>query len=74
MCVNVLKKWKVGINMDFAFNEEQQEIIKVVRDLVQKEIVPYAGEMDEQGKMLENITRRTDAMEKAFEALNKATE
>ena len=44
--MNVLKKWKVGINMDFAFNEEQQEIIKVVRDLVQKEIVPYAGEMD----------------------------
>ena len=32
--------------MDFAFNEEQQEIIKVVRDLVQKEIVPYSGEMD----------------------------
>ena len=41
--------------MDFAFNEEQQEIIKVVRDLVQKEIVPYAGEMDEQGKMHEGL-------------------
>ena len=30
--------------------------------------------LDEQWKMLENITRRTDAMEKAFETLNKATE
>ena len=33
--------------MDFAYNEEQREIIRVVRDLVEKEIKPYALEMDE---------------------------
>ena len=31
--------------MDFAYNDEQKEIIKVVRDLVEKEIVPYAAEL-----------------------------
>lgn len=31
-------------------------------------------QLDEQGKMLESITRRTDAMEKAFEKMDKATE
>lgn len=39
--------------MDFAYNDEQKEIIKVVRDLVEKEIVPYASEMDETGKLHE---------------------
>jgi alkylation response protein AidB-like acyl-CoA dehydrogenase len=33
--------------MDFAYNDEQKELIRVVRDLVEKEIVPYASEMDE---------------------------
>ena len=41
--------------MDFAFNDEQKEIIKVVRELVEKEIKPYAGEMDEQGKMRDGL-------------------
>lgn len=41
--------------MDFSYNEEQQNIIKVVRDLVEKEIVPYAGEMDEKGKIRDGL-------------------
>ena len=41
--------------MDFAYNDEQKEIIKVVRDLVEKEIVPYASEMDETGKLHEGL-------------------
>ena len=41
--------------MDFAYNDEQKDIIKVVRDLVQKEIVPYAAEMDETGKLHEGL-------------------
>ena len=41
--------------MDFAYNDEQKDIIKVVRDLVQKEIVPYAAEMDETGKLHEGF-------------------
>ena len=41
--------------MDFAFNEEQQDIIKVVRDLVEKEIIPYASEMDETGKLHDGL-------------------
>ncbi|MGE1063704.1 acyl-CoA dehydrogenase family protein [Megasphaera paucivorans] len=41
--------------MDFSYNEEQQDIIKVVRDLVEKEIVPYAGEMDEQAKIRDGL-------------------
>lgn len=41
--------------MDFGYTEEQQDLIKVVRDLVQKEIVPYTGEMDEQGKIRDGL-------------------
>lgn len=41
--------------MDFAYNSEQQDIIKVVRDLVEKEIKPYAGEMDRTGVLHEGL-------------------
>ena len=41
--------------MDFAFTEEQQDLIKVVRDLVEKEIKPYASEMDETGIIREGL-------------------
>lgn len=41
--------------MDFSFNEEQQDIIKVVRELVEKEIIPYTAEMDETGKLHEGL-------------------
>ena len=30
--------------MDFALNEEQLELQEMVRDFVEKEITPYAGE------------------------------
>ena len=32
--------------MDFALNEEQLELQEMVRDFVEKEITPYAAEMD----------------------------
>ena len=32
--------------MDFALNEEQLELQEMVRDFVEKEINPYAAEMD----------------------------
>lgn len=47
--------------MDFAYNDEQKDIIKVVRDLVQKEIVPYAAEMDETGKLHEGLLEKLAA-------------
>ena len=47
--------------MDFAYNDEQKEIIKVVRDLVEKEIVPYASEMDETGKLHEGLLEKLAA-------------
>ena len=47
--------------MDFAYNDEQKEIIKVVRDLVEKEIVPYAAELDETGKLHEGLLEKLAA-------------
>jgi alkylation response protein AidB-like acyl-CoA dehydrogenase len=44
--------------MDFSFSGEQQEIIKVVRELVEKEIKPYAAEMDEQGRLHEGLLQK----------------
>lgn len=41
--------------MDFAYNDEQQDIIKVVRELVEKEIKPYAAEMDRTGILHEGL-------------------
>ena len=32
--------------MDFALNEEQLELQEMVRDFVEKEITPYAAEME----------------------------
>src|SRR5205814_900328 len=37
--------------MDFLLNEEQRAVQKVAFDFAQKEIVPYAREYDEQGKI-----------------------
>ena len=47
--------------MDFAYNDEQKELIRVVRDLVEKEIVPYASEMDETGKLHEGLLEKLAA-------------
>jgi len=45
--------------MDFALNEEQLELQEMVRDFVEKEITPFAGEMD----------RNNDAMPGLMEKL-----
>ena len=34
--------------INFSYTEEQQDIIRTVRALVEKEIAPYAAEMNEQ--------------------------
>ena len=47
--------------MDFAYNDEQKELIRVVRDLVEKEIIPYASEMDETGKLHEGLLEKLAA-------------
>ena len=44
--------------MDFAYNDEQLDIIKVVRDLVEKEIKPYALEMDETETLHEGLLEK----------------
>ena len=41
--------------MDFAYNDEQKAIIKVVRDLVEKEIKPYALETAEPAARREGV-------------------
>ena len=47
--------------MDFALTEEQIELQQMVREFVEKEITPYAHEMDEQNHMREGL------VEQAFE-------
>jgi butyryl-CoA dehydrogenase len=37
--------------MDFSFNEEQQMFQRVVRDFCEKELKPYAAEVDESGEL-----------------------
>lgn len=44
--------------MDFAYSAEQQDILKVVRDLVEKEIKPYTQEMDEKGGLREGLLQK----------------
>lgn len=41
--------------MNFSYTEEQQELIRVVRELVAKEIAPYAAEMDETEKFHDGL-------------------
>lgn len=47
--------------MDFAISEETLELQQMVREFVEKEITPYAHEMDEQNHMREGL------VEQAFE-------
>ena len=44
--------------MDFELTEEQEMIRRMVRDFAEKEIVPIAGEMDEQGEFPWEIIRK----------------
>lgn len=47
--------------MNFSYTEEQQELIRVVRELVAKEIAPYATEMDETEKFHDGLMEKLAA-------------
>ena len=48
--------------MDFALNEEQLELQEMVREFVEKEITPYAAEMDEQNHWREGLMEKANEM------------
>lgn len=48
--------------MDFALNEEQLELQEMVREFVEKEITPYAAEMDRENHMREGLIDRANEM------------
>ena len=48
--------------MEFALNEEQLELQEMVRDFVEKEIAPYAAEMDEKNHMRDGLIDKANEM------------
>lgn len=48
--------------MEFALNEEQLELQEMVREFVEKEITPYAAEMDRENHMREGLIEKADEM------------
>lgn len=48
--------------MDFALNEEQLELQEMVREFVEKEITPYAGEMDAENHMRDGLIDKANEM------------
>ena len=48
--------------MDFALNEEQLELQEMVRDFVEKEITPYAAEMDAENHMRDGLIDKANEM------------
>lgn len=48
--------------MDFALNEEHLELQEMVREFVEKEITPYAAEMDEQNHMRDGLIDKANEM------------
>ena len=48
--------------MDFALNEEQLELQEMVRELVEKEITPYAAEMDAENHMRDGLIDKANEM------------
>lgn len=48
--------------MDFALNEEHLELQEMVREFVEKEITPYAAEMDEQNHMRDGLIEKANEM------------
>ena len=44
--------------MDFALNEEQLELQEMVRDFVEKEITPYAAEMDRNNQSMPGLLEK----------------
>ena len=47
--------------INFSYTEEQQDIIRTVRALVEKEIAPYAAEMDETEKFHDGLLEKLAA-------------
>lgn len=48
--------------MDFALNEEQLELQEMVREFVEKEITPYAAEMDAENHMRDGLIDKAKEM------------
>lgn len=48
--------------MEFAISEETQELIEMVREFVEKEITPYAQEMDAENHMRDGLVEKADEM------------
>ena len=48
--------------MDFALNEEQLELQEMVKEFVEKEVTPYAAEMDRENHMRDGLIERADEM------------
>lgn len=48
--------------MDFALNEEQLELQEMVREFVEKEITPYAAEMDTENHMRDGLIDKANEM------------
>ena len=48
--------------MDFALTEEQQELQAMVKDFVDKEIVPYTEEMDRENHARPEIFKKAGDM------------
>ncbi|WP_419556919.1 acyl-CoA dehydrogenase family protein [Phascolarctobacterium succinatutens] len=48
--------------MDFALNEEQLELQEMVREFVEKEITPYAVEMDAENHMRDGLIDKANEM------------
>lgn len=48
--------------MDFALNEEQLELQEMVREFIEKEITPYAAEMDAENHMRDGLIDKANEM------------
>ena len=48
--------------MEFALNEEQLELQEMVREFVEKEITPYAAEMDAENHMRDGLIEKANEM------------
>ena len=48
--------------MDFALNEEQLELQEMVREFVEKEITPYAADMDAENHMRDGLIEKANEM------------
>src|SRR5260370_8039941 len=47
--------------MDFALTEEQQLIVRTTREFVRRELVPHEREIEESGKLREELRRELQA-------------